>query len=230
MKNIAIIPARSGSKGIKDKNIKPLCGKPLMQYSISAAMESGMFEEVMVSTDSEEYASVARSCGAKVPFLRSSENAQDKSNKWDAVAEVLAGYRQMGIDFETFCVLQPTSPLRTASDIISAYKIYREKNAVSVISVCPAEHSPAWCNILDDDNGMRGFISRDADSQRQALQDYYRLNGAIYIMKTSEFAADRYPYRTGSFAYVMPSGRSIDIDGELDFKLAELLIGQKKQG
>lgn len=230
MKNIAIIPARSGSKGLRDKNIKPLCGKPLMQYSISAAMESGMFEEVMVSTDSEEYAAIARSYGAKVPFLRSRENAQDKSNKWDAVAEVLAGYRQKGIEFETFCVLQPTSPLRTADDIICAYKIYREKNAISVISVCPAEHSPAWCNILDDDGGMNGFISREADSQRQALPNYYRLNGAIYIMRTSEFAADRYPYRERSFAYVMPSDRSIDIDGELDFKLAELLIEQKKQG
>lgn len=229
MKNLAIIPARSGSKGIKNKNIIPLCGKPLMQYTISAALESGMFDEVMVSTDSEEYAGIARGCGAKVPFLRSRTNSQDKSNKWDAVAEVLDGYRKNGAEFDTFCVLQPTSPLRTAEDIISSYELFGRKDAVAVISVCPAEHSPAWCNVLGGEKRMDGFISKEADSQRQILPDYYRLNGAIYIMRVSEFETDRYPYREGSFAYVMPADRSVDIDGKIDLLMAELLINQKSQ-
>ena len=136
MSNIAIIPARSGSKGLKDKNIKELCGKPLFAYSIEAALKSSCFDEVMVSTDSEKYAEIARRYGASVPFLRSVSTSSDIASSWDMVDEVLAGYRDLGREFETFCLLQPTSPLRTAKDIIAAYKLYNDKASFSVVSVC----------------------------------------------------------------------------------------------
>ena len=105
MKNIAIITARSGSKGLKDKNIRLLAGKPLMAYSIDAALESGLFETVMVSTDSEEYARIARDCGAEVPFLRSEETASDRASSWSVVDEVLCSYEKSRKSFDTFCLL-----------------------------------------------------------------------------------------------------------------------------
>ena len=108
MRNLAIIPARSGSKGLPDKNIKELNGKPLMAYSIEAANESGCFTEVMVSTDSEKYAQIAREYGAHVPFLRSAATSSDQANSWDMVEEVLAEYAKRGEYFDSFCLLQPT--------------------------------------------------------------------------------------------------------------------------
>ena len=112
MKAIAIIPARSGSKGLKDKNIKLLNGKPLIYYTIKAALDSNCFDEVYVSTDSEKYRDIAIECGASVPFLRNTENAGDKSSSWDVVRECLAKYKEIGKDFDCFMLLQPTSPLK----------------------------------------------------------------------------------------------------------------------
>ena len=128
MKNIAIITARSGSKGLKDKNIKELNGKPLMAYTIEAALESKQFETVMVSTDSEEYAKIARKYGAEVPFLRSEKTSSDEAGSWDVILEVLENYAELGKMYDTVCLLQPTSPLRKVDDIINSYKILEEKN------------------------------------------------------------------------------------------------------
>ena len=120
MRNIAIIPARSGSKGIKDKNIKLLNGKPLLAYSIEAAIKSKCFDTVFVSTDSIKYAEIAKQYGAEVPFLRSKKNSKDKSSAWDAVYETLLNYKNMGMNFDSFMYLQPTSPLRTEKNIKEA--------------------------------------------------------------------------------------------------------------
>lgn len=224
MKNIAIIPARSGSKGLKDKNIKLLNGKPLMAYTIEAALKSEQFDDVMVSTDSEKYAEIAKSFGAKVPFLRSAETSTDKASSWDTVAEVLGRYAENGQTFETLCLLQPTSPFRTAEDIKKAYKLYNSKANFAVISVCEAEHSPLWCGHLPESGEFLNFINQDAMKQRQAGGKFYRLNGAIYIVNCEKFKTDRYFYQSGSFAYIMPQERSIDIDTALDFKMAKFLI------
>jgi CMP-N,N'-diacetyllegionaminic acid synthase len=224
MKSIAIIPARSGSKGLKDKNIKLLNGKPLMAYTIEAALKSEQFDDVMVSTDSEKYAEIAKSFGAKVPFLRSAETSTDKASSWDTVAEVLGRYAENGQTFETLCLLQPTSPFRTAEDIKKAYKLYNSKASFAVISVCEAEHSPLWCGHLPESGEFLNFINQDAMKQRQAGGKFYRLNGAIYIVNCEKFKTDRYFYQSGSFAYIMPQERSIDIDTALDFRMAEFLI------
>lgn len=224
MKNIAIIPARSGSKGIKDKNIKELCGKPLIAYTIEAAIKSDEFDEIMVSTDSVKYAEIATEYGAKVPFYRSEETASDTASSWNMVEEVLREYKIRGKEFDTFCLLQPTSPLRSADDIIKAYQLYRDKANFAVVSVCEAEHSPLWCGHLCENGELTKFIKQENIKQRQACEVFYRLNGAIYIVDIDKFTRDKFFYREGSFGFIMPQDRSIDIDNELDFMLAEIVL------
>lgn len=224
--NLAIIPARSGSKGVIDKNIRELNGKPLMGYSIEAALKSGCFGEVMVSTDSKEYADIAVACGAKAPFLRSLENSSEYAASWEVVREVLNRYQEQGRQFDMVTLLQPTSPLRTAEDIIGAYEIYKEKCASSVVSVCEMETSPLICNTLREDNGLEGFISQEIKGKRrQDLPQYYRLNGAIYMCRIDYSLDVRFElYGRGSYAYIMSRERSVDIDTEYEIFLAEQLL------
>jgi CMP-N,N'-diacetyllegionaminic acid synthase len=224
-RNLAIIPARSGSKGLKDKNIKLLNNKPLIWYSINSALKSGIFDTVMVSTDSPQYANIAVDCGAEVPFLRSAITAADNSGSWDVVREVLNNYERFeNKEFDTFCLLQPTSPLRTEQDIIKAYDIFNEKNAKAVVSVCEMEHSPLWCNILGQDLSLNGFLSKNNTLPRQSLETYYRINGAIYIASIEEFLENDNLYTENCYAYVMEQRHSVDIDTVDDFEYAEYLI------
>lgn len=225
VKNIAIIPARSGSKGIPDKNIKELYGKPLIAWTIEAALKSKMYDEVMVSTDSKEYADISKKYGASVPFLRSSENSSDTSSSWDAVREVLCNYKDMGNEFDTFTLLQPTSPLRSAGDITGSFSMMKEKNARTIVSVCETQDSPYTCNTLPKSMSMSDFfIEEYKNTRRQDLPKCYKLNGAIYLSKVDDFLKDGDIYSGGCYAYIMDDKRSVDIDTELDFKIAELLI------
>ena len=225
MKRIAIIPARSGSKGLKDKNIKLLGEKPLLAYTIEAAQKSGLFDCVHVSTDSEAYAGIAVQYGADVPFLRTEELAGDLSGSWDVVRWVLNQYQMRGQEFELVTLLQPTSPMRDAEDIRNAYGIFEEKQADAVVGVCEMDHSPLWSNTLPEDASMNGFLDRVANIGRQSLPSYYRINGAIYMLKTAMLAQENAGlYREGTYAYIMPKERSIDIDDAFDFKIAEALL------
>lgn len=221
MKNIAIITARSGSKGLKDKNIKILKGRPLMAYTIEAAWDSGLFECVHVSTDSEEYSQIARKYGADVPFLRDAELATDTAGTWDVLRAVLNKYQDFGKTFDTVTLLQPTSPLRDADDIRKAFEIFSEKKADSVVSVCEAEHSPKICNLLKEGNSMNGFLNTAKVGRRQDLGTYYRINGAIYIQKTELLMNFGKLYGPKSYAYVMDKLHSVDIDDAFDFMVAE---------
>ena len=229
MKNIAIIPARSGSKGIKDKNIKELCGKPLMAYSIEAAIVSDLFDCVHVSTDSEEYARIAKKYGAEVPFLRDEEYASDTASTWDTVKNVLNKYSKLGKEFDVVTVLQPTSPLRTSEDICNAYQLFCEKEALSVVSVCEVEHSPLLCNTLKSDLSMDQFIDMKTVARRQDMNTYYRINGGIYMLHIDVLKNIEELYGRRSYAYVMDKRDSVDIDDELDFKLAECITREKKE-
>lgn len=222
MKNLAIIPARSGSKGLPNKNIKHLDKKPLINYSIEAALQSAVFDEVMVSTDSEKYAEIAVSAGAKVPFLRSEVNSSDQASSWDVVREILKEYRERMQTYDTVCLLQPTSPLRIADDIVQAYEMYKNKKANAVIGVCEVDHSPLWTNTLTDTLSMDNFLQKDSILPRQKLDLYYRINGAIYIVNTRCVERKKNIFNN-SFAYIMPRERSVDIDTELDFLLAETI-------
>ena len=221
MKNIAIITARSGSKGLHNKNIKVLGNKPLLAYSIESALSSKMFEEVMVSTDSEEYAEISRKWGASVPFLRSEQNSIDTASSWDTVSEVLSIYSKNGKEFDTFCLLQPTSPFRTGEDIRKAYDLYLKKRASAIVSVCEVEHSLQWCNKLDNTYSLDGFVDRVDIQQRQKLETYYRINGAMYIIRTKSVTDIFDLYDERCYAYIMSQKKSVDIDTELDFGIAE---------
>lgn len=223
MRNVAIITARSGSKGLKDKNIKSMNGKPLLAYSINAAKESGLFEEIMVSTDSQKYADIAEKYGASVPFLRSAENSSDDASSWDTVIEVLRKYKEMGREFDTICLLQPTSPLRTKDDIIGAYKVFQEKNVDAVTSVCEVDHSPLWTMTLDANMMLTDFRKHITDTPRQKLDTYYRINGALYIRQI-EYNNDICLKADRECAFIMDKQRSVDIDDAFDFAIGECLL------
>lgn len=225
MQKLAIIPARSGSKGLKDKNVKLLNGKPLLAYTIEAAKESGIFDEIMVSTDSEKYAEIARRWGASVPFLRDQELSNDTVSSWDVVKDVVGRYNDLGFELGMVALLQPTSPLRTSSDIIEGYKVMREKDANFVVAVCEMDHSPLWANKLPEDHSMVNFIRSEAVKMpRQSIPTYYRINGALYIVKVDYLMETTDIYAEKSFATIMSKENSIDIDDLLDFNLASLIL------
>lgn len=227
MKILAIIPARSGSKGLKDKNIKPLCGLPLCAYTIRAAKESGIFAEIHFSTDSEKYAAIAREHGASVPFLRDSELASDTASSWDVVKAVLDRYDAMGMSFDAVALLQPTVPFRSADDLRSALKILEQKKANAVVSVTDPEHSPLWSVTLPEDGNMSAFHERfNSLTARQKLDKYYSLNGAIYLAKVPYLRTCHDIYEARCYAYFMPRDRSFDIDDQLDFDICEFMMSR----
>ena len=233
MRNIAIIPARSGSKGLPDKNIRLVNGKPLLAYTIEAALESGCFDTVHVSTDSERYAEIAREFGADVPFLRSAELATDTASTWDAVREVRARYAELGRKFDTMMLMQPTTPLRTGEDVKAAYALLCEKQAKSVIAVCEVDHSPLWCDTIPDSGSMKGFGRKDlAWVNRQDLRPYYRVNGAIYLLSVDGISIppDDDIYEDNCYALFMDRKKSVDIDSEDDLALVEFLLARRDQG
>lgn len=225
-KVIAIIPARSGSKGLPDKNIRILNGKPLLAYSIEAAINSGVFDKIHVSTDSIYYANIAKKYGADVPFLRDEENAMDVSSSWDVVREVLKKYQKIGWDFDVCVLLQPTSPLRGAVDIKAAYALFQEQNAKSLVSVTEVDHPVQWCFKLDKNHYTVDFATSPfKNCRRQELEKYYRENGAIYIAHTSDIVTQTFDFYTEQcIAYVMKREYSVDIDTLRDFVIAEALM------
>lgn len=228
MNNLAIIPARSGSKGLKDKNIKELYGKPLIGYSIDAAQKSGIFSEIIVSTDSKVYADISVELGAHVPFLRSAEKSNDTASSWDVVTEVLEKYRSRGRYFDSICLLQPTSPLRDDSDIIAGYRLLEEMQGDSVTSVCEVDHSPLWSMKLPDNLSLNFFNRECEDIPRQKMGTYYRLNGAIYIRKVAYIEKTVRILNDNDYALVMNRKHSIDIDTQDDFDIAEFYMSQTK--
>ena len=229
MKRLAIITARSGSKGLPDKNIRSIMGKPLLAYSIEAARDSGLFDRIYVSTDSKRYKKIAEEWGAEVPFLRPESLAGDTVSSWDVVKQALEVFSEMGEEYKEIALLQPTSPLRSAEDIRNAHELMEKKKAKAVIGVCPMDHSPLWSNILPEDGSMAGFIRPEVmQSVRQALPKYYRINGAMYFIKKECLDRIESLYEDCCFAYVMPTERSVDIDTITDFYLAEALLQAKK--
>lgn len=223
MGNIAIIPARSGSKGLPDKNIMELNGKPLMYYSINAALESGCFEEVMVSTDSEKYAAIAKQCGASVPFMRSDEMSGDSAGTWDTVREVLINYKKLGKQYEYVGLLQPTSPLRDADDIKEMYNKLKETAANNIVSITEVEHPVQWCFKLTETEMMDEMASSPYSMmRRQELDKHYRENGAIYIVDAKKIMNVEYNfYADKCLGHIMAGEKSIDIDTMYDYFLAE---------
>lgn len=225
---LAVIPARGGSKGVPNKNIRELRGKPLLGYTIEAALESGIFEKVIVSTDSVQIAEAAVCFGAEVPFMRPDDISGDFASSDAAVMHAMDFYRNKDIEFREVCKLQPTSPLRDALHLREAYQLMMEKNADFVVSVCECEHSPCWTGVLEKDLSLDAFMREDVrKSCRQILPTYYRLNGAVYMAKSDAFYKEKSFFGKNGYAYVMNQRDSIDIDNELDFMIAECIMAER---
>lgn len=219
--NIAIIPARGGSKRLPGKNIKDLAGKPMIAWTIEAALESNVFDHVFVSTDDQSIAEISQRFGAEVPFLRPDELASDTATTNDVVAHLVDWFeRDYGQKVSTIAILQPTSPLRNALHIEEAMKLMEDKLAKAIVSVCELEYPIQFCNQLGVDGSMDGFIEPQNLKRTQDLKPYFRLNGALYLFDRSYVGRLEQLYDKGTYAYQMDKKSSIDIDKEEDFELA----------
>lgn len=227
MKILAIIPARGGSKRLPHKNILPLGGKPLIAWTIEAALKSIYITDVIVSTDNKEIASISQKYGAKVPFIRPSDISNDVATSIDVVKHAVNYQKECFCkEYDTIILLQPTSPLRRVEDIDSAIEEMMKRNADSIISMCECEHPPVWSNILPNDFSLTNFDQVEYLNVRsQDIPTFYRYNGAIYLSNINRLVREnQFNFDTKSFAYIMPQDRSIDIDSLLDFRFAEVLI------
>lgn len=217
---LAIIPARGGSKRLPRKNVLPLAGKPLIAWTIEAALNSKLVTKVLVTSDDDEILKVSESFGAAT-LKRPAELAQDTSTSFDAIKHAIENSEK----FDCIVLLQPTSPLRTSQQIDEAIQLLESKDADAIVSVTEMEHSPLWANTLPEDGSMTGFLRDDLlNTRSQDLETYYRLNGAIYICKTDKLLeAGSFFIKENIYAYRMSQVSSIDIDTKLDFKWAEFV-------
>jgi CMP-N-acetylneuraminic acid synthetase len=222
---LAIIPARGGSKRLPNKNILPLAGKPMLLWTVESAMQSKYLDEIILSTDSDDIIKVVENYKIKT-IKRPLELASDNAKTVDAVKHVIENIDKK---YDFIVLLQPTSPLRTSKHIDKAIEQLIKLNADAVISVTEVDHSPLWCNILPESLSMENFISEDIKHKRsQELPKFYRLNGAIYICKTEKLIEENtFFLKKNVYAYIMDKKSSIDIDEELDFKLAEIILKEK---
>lgn len=227
-KVLAIIPARGGSKRLPRKNVLPLNGKPLIAWSIDAALKSKYIDRVMVSTDCQEIEAIAIEYGAESPFLRPNDIAGDFASTDSVILHFIEAVSDK-IKADIIVILQPTSPLRLSSDIDNALKLLIGKNANGVVSVCECEHSPFWSNTLPEDGNMGEFIKEDVKGKRsQDLPICYRLNGAVYAFTTASIIHNQgISYSDNVFSIKMPTIRSVDIDHALDFKVTEAILAEK---
>ena len=227
MKKIAIIPARAGSKGLKDKNIIDIEGKPLLAYSIEAAIESNIFEQVIVSTDSKEYGEIARKFGAEVMY-RGENLSNDNASTYLVIEDLLS---KVSIKFDYFVLLQPTSPMRTSLHVKEAVELF-EKNYNSfdfLVSVKEAEHARVLVNSIDEDCSLKNFDTDFSNYKRQAYKDYSP-NGAIFIGKNDVYLSQKHFFGANSIAYKMSRFDSIDIDDQIDYELACLCMKKLLDG
>ena len=224
---LALIPARGGSKGIKNKNIIDLCGKPLISYTIAAAKESRYIDSVIVSTDSEKIAEVAVSCGASVPFLRPIALALDTSTTVEAVCHTIRTLAECGDRYDVLVLLQPTSPLRTLEDIDGALEKF-EREGLPIASVSKAKDSPILLRKLKGESQMESLLGLPCTVRRQDMPPVYRVNGSIYINTISSLSMNT-SFNDNVFPYVMDESHSVDIDDYLDLEIAKYYIEKRHE-
>lgn len=227
---LAIIPARGGSKGLPKKNIKMLCGKPLIAWSIEIGMQSAYLDEVMVTTDSQEIADVAQKYGANVPFLRPQELASDTSSSFDAIYHVLEFYKDiLKKEFDYVVLLEPTSPLRETSDIDSAIERLMQSNADAIVGICKTEdQNPAFLITKNEKNHLVGYQNKEMTVlRRQEIEDVYFFEGTIYVSKTDTLLAKKTFYHETTIGYEVPKYKSLEIDDMDDFVMVEAIMKHK---
>lgn len=220
MTTFALIPARGGSKGIPRKNIRMMAGKPLIAWTIEAARRARGVDAVVVSTEDAEIAEVARDWGAEVPFVRPTELAADETPGIDPVLHAISMLSQ----YDAVLLLQPTSPLRATADIEGLLALARQRGAPAIVSVCESEDHPNWMYRIDGGGRLEPLLAEPVAARRQDLPPVYALNGAIYYARTEWLQQHRGFIGPETLGYPMPGERSVDIDGPLDWRLAELLL------
>jgi len=226
-KVLCTICARGGSKGVKNKNIKEINSKPLIAYTIEQAKASGLFEHIVISTDSDLIADVAKEYGAEVFFKRSADIASDTAGKLDVIRDAFERSEDnYNTTFDYLIDLDATAPLREVEDIIDSFKQFRENNNDNLITAMPSRRSP-YFNLVEMDQNGDVYLSKKLDNailRRQDAPKSYDMNASIYIWKRDTILKEKTLFLEKTGLYVMPEERSIDIDTELDYKFVEFLM------
>lgn len=221
---LAVVPARAGSKRLPRKNILDLHGKPLIRWTLEAAIESKVIDLLVISSDDDAILAEGEQLGIRT-VRRPEYLASDTATTFDVLVHTLDLLAKDGVRPARLMLLQPTSPLREAQDIRDVVRCMDDTNADSIISVCPCEHSPLWSNILGAEGQMDDFLRPELLNKRsQDLPIYYRLNGAIYMAKTKNFLQASGFFMPNSRAHVMPVDKSVDIDTYMDLKRCEFFL------
>lgn len=221
MKSIAIITARGGSKRIPRKNIRPFLGKPILEYSIAAALQTGLFEEVMVSTDDAEIAQIAQQAGAKVPFFRSEETANDFATTADVIAEVLTAYAQTGKEFQAACCIYPTAPFVTANILSTAMQLLEQEQADCVIPVVRFSFPPQR-GVIINNNKITPKWPENMAKRSQDLESLYHDCGQFYCLNVERFLQQKVIWMEHAVPIIQEERYVQDIDTLEDWALAEM--------
>ena len=228
MKNIAIITARGGSKRIPKKNIKEFCGKPIMAYSIEAALNSGMFETVMVSTDSVEIADVGRQYGAEIPFMRSEATANDYADTTDVLSEVISVYKKLGKEYKAFCCIYPTAPFVTAEKLRESYEMLQADDVCNVIPMVPFSFPPQR-GMKKNGKFIVPAYPEHINKRSQDLDEILHDCGQFYWCKTEAFLKNPDILGNQTVPYLVPETEVQDIDNFSDWELAEMKYRYMKE-
>jgi len=221
IKRLALITARGGSKRIPKKNIREFCGRPIIGYSIQAAKDAGVFDTVMVSTDSEEIAEIAKKEGAEIPFLRSEETSGDFATTADVIMEVLSEYEKKGVFFDEVCCIYPTAPFVTGAKLKEAVAVLESKAYDSVMPVTPFSFPPLRGMVMDGDKISYKWEKYE-DYRSQDLETIYHDCGQFYVLNVEIFKKTRKMVTKNTGAIEISEMEMQDIDNEIDWKMAEL--------
>lgn len=225
MSVLGLIPAKGGSTRLRRKNVLPLGGKPLLAWAGDAARDSGVLDRVVVSTEDEEIAAVARSLGLDTPFLRPEHLARDPAGVVDVALHALQVLREQGQEYRTLVIMLPTCPFRSAEDIRSAVALFRERQASFLMSVSRYEHTPFAAMSLDQADELHPYFPEYIGRKSQQMPAAFRANGAIHVLDVTAFERARSYYAEPLVGYEMPWERSIDIDTEHDLRFAQSMLG-----
>jgi len=218
---LAIIPARGGSKRIPKKNIRPFLGKPIIGYSIEAALKTKIFEEIMVSTDNEEVARISKSFGADIPFLRSRTKSDDSATLSDVIEEVLTKYKRRGLSFESLCCILPTTPFITPKQLIDGYELLKKNHADAAVPVVQFSY-PIHRALAIEKKRLKLLYPENMQTNSQELAKTYHDSGQFYWIKTESFLKQKKIFMENTLPIVIPESETHDIDTEKDWKTAEL--------
>lgn len=222
---LSLIPARGGSKGIKNKNIIDLSGQPLISYTIISSLGSKFIDRTVVTTDSKAIAEVSKNYGADVPFIRPVELASDESKTIDAVLHAINTLEKMGDTYDVLVLLQPTQPLRTVSDIDGAIEFFFKRNLRGLTSVSPVEDNPLLIRTINENGELSSLLEMNSTCRRQDMPEHYRVNGCLYINQISTLTFQT-SFNDNPIGYIMERSHSVDIDDLSDVIMAEYFLNK----